>query len=306
MIEELAARFGIADVVRFEAGPGRLVRAVVTTASAVGHVYLHGAHVTHYVPAGEQPLLFTSPRSQFVAGKAIRGGVPVIFPWFGPRADDPTAPEHGFARVAEWAVDSVRTDDGSVAVTLRLDPSEATRATWPHEFRLRHEVVFGPRLTMTLEVENRGRDAFSFEEALHTYLLVGDVRRATIAGLEGTSYIDKTDGMKRKRVGDEPLQLVGPTDRVFPGTRTPCVVDDPVLGRRLVVEKEGSATTVVWNPWSEKAAAMADLGADAWPSMLCVETANTGDDAVSLAPGERHRMTAVVSSRSQRKPARPQ
>src|SRR5262245_53403186 len=192
MIEELEARFGIAGAVRFETGAGRLVRAVVTTPSVLGQVYLHGAHVTHYVPAGERPLLFTSPRSQFVVGKAIRGGVPVIFPWFGPRAGDPTAPEHGFARVAEWAVDSVvRTTDGSVAVTLRLDPSDATRATWPHDFRLRHEVVFGPRLTMTLEVENRGRARFSFEEALHTYLLVGDVRRATIGGLEGTSYVDK-------------------------------------------------------------------------------------------------------------------
>jgi glucose-6-phosphate 1-epimerase len=301
MIGELEARFGIADVVRFEAGPGGLIRAVVTTASALGQVYLHGAHVTHYEPAGERPILFTSPRSRFVAGKAIRGGVPVIFPWFGPRAGHPTAPEHGFARVAEWVLDSVvRHDDGSVAVTLRLDSSDATRASWPHDFRLLHRIVFGPRLEMTLEVENRGRDAFSFEEALHTYLLVGDVRRATIAGLEGASFIDKTDGLTRKRLGDRPMRLDAATDRVFLDTRMPCTVDDPVFGRQLVVEKSGSATTVVWNPWSEKAAAMADLGADAWPSMLCVETANAADDAVALAPGARHRMTAVVSRRSHR------
>jgi glucose-6-phosphate 1-epimerase len=150
---------------------------------------------------------------------------------------------------------------------------------------------------MTLEVENRGPIAFSFEEALHTYLRVGDVRQATIAGLEEASYIDKTDRLERKRLGEQPMRLDGVTDRVFVATRATCTVDDPVLGRRLIVEKSGSATTVVWNPWSEKAAAMADLGADVWPSMLCVETANVADDAVSLASGERHRMITLVSSR---------
>jgi glucose-6-phosphate 1-epimerase len=295
MIEELEARFGIADVVRFEAGPGGFIRVVVTTASAVGHVYLHGAHVTHYEPAGEHAVLFTSPKSQFVAGKAIRGGVPVIFPWFGPRAGDPTAPEHGFARTAEWSVESVaRADGGSIAVVLELEATAATRATWPHEFRIRHRIVFGSRLEMGLEVENRSSAFFTFEEALHTYLLVGDVREATVSGLAGATYIDKTDAMRRKTEPDESMQLRGATDRVFLGTRTACAVDDPVLGRRLVVEKSGSATTVVWNPWIEKATAMADLGSDAWQSMLCLETANAADDAVRLAPGDRHHMTAVV------------
>jgi len=120
------------------------------------------------------------------------------------------------------------------------------------------------------------------------------VRRASITGLAGTTYIDKTDAMARKVQARDPLRLTGTTDRVFLDTHAPCVVDDPVLGRRLVIEKRGSATTVVWNPWSEKAAAMADLGADAWPSMLCVETANAAVDAVWLGAGERHRMTAVL------------
>jgi len=285
--------------VRFEAGPGGFVRAVVSTPSAAGHVYLHGAHVTHYQPAGATPVLFMSPRSQFVPGKAIRGGVPVIFPWFGPRAGHPTAPEHGFARVAEWSVESVeRALDGAVTLVLQLDSTDATRAVWPYDFRVRHRVVIGPRLELELEVENRSHEAFGFEEALHTYLRVGDVREATVSGLAGTAYIDKNDAMKRKLQADEALRLSGATDRVFLATRGPYVVDDPLLDRRLVIEKRRSATTVLWNPWREKAAAMADLGGDAWPSMLCVETANAADDAVRLAPGERHRMTAVVAAES--------
>ena len=293
-VASLGERFGVPGAVSFETGPGGLVRVVVTIPSAVGHVYLHGAHVTHYQSTGA-PLLFTSPRSQFVAGRAIRGGVPVIFPWFGPRADAPSAPEHGFARIAEWSVESViRTDDGSVAVVFGLDATDATRAAWPHAFHLQHRVVFGKHLEMELEVENRSRTPFTFEEALHTYLLVGDVRQVTVLGLEGATYIDKLDGMKRKVHGDAGLRPSGPTDRVFVDTHAACTVEDPVLGRRVIVEKSNSATTVVWNPWSEKAKAMADLGPDAWQSMLCVEAANAADDAVRLAPGERHRMTVVL------------
>jgi glucose-6-phosphate 1-epimerase len=293
----LNERFAIPGAARFEAGSGGLIRAVVTGSAAEGHVYLHGAHVTHHRPAGHAPLLFLSERSQFAPGRAIRGGVPIIFPWFGARAGDPKAPDHGFARNRSWALESVARDiDGSVAVTLTLEPDDSTRQAWPHDFRARHHVVFGERLRLSLEVENRSRQAFTFEEALHTYLLVGDVRRASVAGLGGATYIDKTDGMKRKVLTSEPLVLTGATDRVFLATRATCTVTDAALARRLVIEKSGSATTVVWNPWSEKAAAMTDLGADAWPSMLCVEAANAADNAISLAGGARHTMTVVIGA----------
>ena len=227
-------------------------------------------------------------------GAAIRGGVPLIFPWFGARAGHPTAPDHGFARICEWTVESVARAGDGVAVTLGLEPSEATRALWPSEFRLTYRVLVHAALELTLEVENRSKAAFSFEEALHTYLAVGDVREASVIGLEGRAYIDKTDGMKRKTLAAGPFRPSGETDRVFPGTMAACTVTDPVLGRRLIVDKTGSATTVVWNPWSDKAAHMADLGADQWPGMLCVETANAMDDAVTLGPGDRHAMGVVI------------
>jgi glucose-6-phosphate 1-epimerase len=181
-------------------------------------------------------------------------------------------------------------------VTLALEADDATRSTWPHEFKVRHRVMFGERLEMTLEVENRSGHPFDFEEALHTYLLVGDVGQVSIAGLGGVVYIDKTDDMRRKTLAAGLLRLSGPTDRVFLGTRAPCTVTDPVLARRIVVEKTGSSTTVVWNPWHQKASTMADLGDEQWRSMLCVEAANAADNAVHLAGGERHAMRVVIGA----------
>src|SRR5215470_4662352 len=296
-IDSLNERFAIAGVLTFEAGPGGLTRAVVGGRAAEGHVYLHGAHVTHHRPAGRRPLLFLSERSRFASGKAIRGGVPVIFPWFGTRAGHPQAPDHGFARTREWAVESVApAGDGSVALTLALEADDTTRPTWPHEFRIRHRVAFGERLEMTLEVENRSSHPFDFEEALHTYLLVGDVGQVSITGLGGGAYIDKTEDMRRKTLAADPLRLNGTTDRVFLNTSATCTVTDPVLTRRIVVEKTGSTTTVVWNPWHEKASTMGDLGDDQWRSMLCVEAANAADNAVHLAAGERHTMRVVIGA----------
>src|SRR5260370_12935672 len=228
LLDSLNERLAIAGVLKFEAGSGGLIRAAVGGRSAEGHVYLHGAHVTHYRPAGKRPLLFFSERSRFATGKALRGGVPVIFPWFGARAGHSEAPDHGFARTREWAVESVEpATDGSVAVTLALEADDATRPTWPHEFRVRHRVVFGERLEMTLEVENRSGHAFDFEEALHTYVLVGDVGQVSIAGLGGVGYIDKTDDKMRKTLAAGPHRMEGTTDLEFLSTRAPILAYRP-------------------------------------------------------------------------------
>lgn len=294
-VEELQRRFGIDGVARFEAGAGGLARLRVTTEAAEAEVYLHGGHVTHFQPRGTPPVLFLSARSKFGAGAAIRGGVPVIFPWFGARAGDPAAPAHGFARAAAWSVESVeRAADGCVTAVLRLEPGDAMWAAWPHAVVLRHRVHVGAALDMTLEVENRSGAPLVFEEALHTYLAVADVRQITVTGLAGIRYVDKTAAMALKVQGAEPLRLTGETDSVYLATRAACVVDDPRGGRRLVVEKDGSATTVVWNPWVAKARAMSDLGDEEWPSFVCVETANAADDRVTLAPGGRHAMRATL------------
>jgi glucose-6-phosphate 1-epimerase len=283
------------DAVVVEAGAGGLERVRVEGARAEAHIYLQGATVTHFQPRGAAPVLFLSNRAAWAAGRAIRGGVPLIFPWFGAHASNAKAPMHGFARTRPWrVVDSAPGADGAVVVELALQDDEESRAAWPHAFQLRYRVSVGEALGLSLEVTNTSNQAFGFEAALHTYLAVGDVRAVAVTGLENTTYIDKVDFMARKRQGTEPLRLTGETDRVFLGTRGRCVVEDRVLARRLLVDKTGSATTVVWNPWSTKAAGIADLEPDDWRRMVCVETANAADDAVTLAPGQRHVMTATI------------
>lgn len=268
---------------------------VLSGGEAEAHVYPHGAHVTHYQRRGDRPLLFLSARSLFEPGKAIRGGVPVIFPWFGARAGHPGSPSHGFARTAVWRVESPpRTEGGVATTTLRLDADAATRALWPHDFTCRYRVSAGAALELALEVTNTSSEAWTFEAALHTYLAVGDATAAALTGLAGATFIDKMDALARKTLPPGPWRLTAETDRVFVGTRAPVVVDDPAWRRRIVVDKEGSASTVIWNPWGPGAARLPDLGDDEWQGMLCVETANAADDAVTLAPGARHEMRASI------------
>ena len=294
VIAEIQKRFNLSTLVEFSAGQGGLSRALITTPDAVVEIYLHGAHVTRFEPTGQKPVLWMSAKSLFQADKPIRGGVPICFPWFGPRAEGASSPVHGFARILEWSVESVqRTADGA-AITLGLDANEQTKKWWPHEFSARYEIRVGRQLHLNLRVTNRGQEAFSFEEALHSYFTVGDARRIRITGLEGTTYIDKVDALKRKvQTGD--VTLEAETDRVYVNTRAACAIEDPVVGRRVAINKAGSDATVVWNPWIAKSKAMADFGDDEWAGMVCVETVNAGENQITLQAGQTREMSAGIS-----------
>lgn len=278
-------------------GEGGLPVVRVATAVATGEVYLHGAHVTAWTPAGADPVLWVSGSSRFAPGQAIRGGIPICFPWFGAGREPGLAPPaHGFARLAGWRLVGAEERDGEVTLTLRLTDADVTdlppAAAWPHAFTATYAVTFGPELAVALTVENTGEEEISYEEALHTYLAVSDVRTTTVQGLDGAQYLDKVAGAGPDLVTQQgDVTFSGETDRVYASTGTAVVVDE-AAGRRIGVEKEGSASTVVWNPWVDKAAAMPDFGDDEWPAMVCVETANALDDAVVLAAGQRHTMTA--------------
>lgn len=291
--------------VRVAAGPGGLARATLATRHGDAEVCLQGAHVTHWQPRGTAPVLFLSSRAEMAPGRPIRGGVPVVFPWFATRAGAPAAPAHGFARTRPWRLDTVEQAGDAVTLTLLLEADETTRRLWPHDFLLRYRITLARALTLALEVVNTSSEPWGFENALHTYLAVGDVAAVTVEGLAGAPFIDKTDGMRRKRQDEARLRITAETDRVYVGARGRCIVDDPARGRRLVIDKHGSATTVVWNPWAEKAAAVPDLGPGEWRHMLCVETANAADDALRLAPGERHEMVATLAVAGGRPPHPP-
>jgi glucose-6-phosphate 1-epimerase len=290
-----ASQFDIPDALRFDDGSGGLMRAVISTPLAQADVYLQGAHVTRWAPRGKRPVLFVSPKSLFAPGKAIRGGVPVIFPWFGTRSDRKPGPAHGFARNSEWVIEETKLrNDGRVEITLALAPNDVTRGFGYSAFHLRFRVTVGSELEMELETRNDAKESLTYEEALHTYMAVADIRQVSVSGLEGTAYVDKTDGFKRKKMGNEPLRVAKETDQVHLSTKSTCVVHDPVWNRRIIVEKNGSHSTVVWNPWIDKTKGMSDMAPDDWKEMICVETANAADNAVHLPPGTSHKLTALI------------
>jgi D-hexose-6-phosphate mutarotase len=290
------------DGARLEPGGGGLERLVMSTRAAEAHVYLHGAQVAHYQPAGERRVLWMSERSRFqtgTPGAPIRGGVPVCFPWFGPLAGRADAPAHGVARLLRWSLASVETvAGGGLVACLELRSNDYTRRLVPHAFLLRLGVHVGSSLRLALSVTNDGDDVFRFEEALHTYFAVSDARRIELAGLEGAAYVDKTEGGATKTMSEAPLAITRETDRVFTGHRGPIVISDPSWQRRIRVLRTGSSTAVVWNPWIAKAKAMTDFGDDEWTGMVCVEAANALADAVTLGPGETHELVTELTTSS--------
>jgi glucose-6-phosphate 1-epimerase len=277
--------------------PGTLPRLTVESAVGTAEVYFHGAHLTAWRPAGvREPVLWMSRFAMLEPGKPIRGGVPICFPWFGPHAASPSAPAHGFARISEWRLVHAGEDaSGAVSLTMELAGDDMS-PLWPHHFRLTYRITIGAVLGLALEVENAGAGAFTFEEALHSYFGVRDIRGTTIAGLEATEYIDKVGAPRRTRQGTDAIHFAGETDRVYLNTKATCVIDDPGGRRRISIGKASSDATVVWNPWIDKARAMPDFGDDEWPGMVCVETCNVKPAAVTLAPGASHTMTATIEA----------
>ena len=293
-IEALNATFAIGDLAKLVAGQGGLPKIQINHPAASAEIHLHGAQVTAWKPAGFEEVIFTSLHSHWEEGKAIRGGIPVCFPWFRGKADDPKAPAHGFVRTKSWTLASITQEDDAVCVTLATESDESTRRWWPHDFRLALRVVVGAQLKLELIVSNTGAAPFQFEEALHTYHRVGDVKRASVAGLNGVSFLDNRDG-NRTKIQNGDVVMVDATDNAYMNTTAPLEIADPVLRRRIQIEKRNSSTTVAWNPWESGAKAMADLGDDEWQQMLCVEASNILGSAVTLAPGEEHRMAATVA-----------
>lgn len=293
----LTTQFGIAKAVTFDAGQGGLTRCKLAGTGGTAEIYLLGATLTSFVPAGGTELLFVSPKSKYEPGKAIRGGVPIIFPWFGSVAAKPQLPQHGVARNAQWQVTATDAGaNGGVMATLTLASTDTTKKLWPHDFALNFTVIITPagELLMSLTTENRGPHPWPFEDALHTYFAVGDVRRVVVDGLENAQYIDKFDNLARKNQGKDPVLLTGPTDRVYLGVSAPAIIHDPA-GRAIRVKKSGSRCTVVWNPWEPNAAKMADLGTENWPGFLCVEACNCAEHAIHLAPGAAHTTTCEIA-----------
>lgn len=257
----------------------------IESASSTAEVYLLGAHVTHFQRANDEPLLFMSEASLFEVGKPIRGGVPIILPWFGGRDG---MPAHGFARLAIWdAVASRVLEDGSVMLRFRLPQDD--------QFEVDYVVTVGDTLTMELTVANTGSSDFRFESCLHTYFKIGDIHQCGVAGLEGTRYLDTLVSQAFTDT-DEVIRFTSETDRIYQNTGATVEIHDPVLRRVIHVRKSGSQSTVVWNPWIDKSQRMPDFGDNEYLQMVCVESGNVKENAVILRPGETSVLKVEVSS----------
>lgn len=275
----------IPEAVKFATGNGGLPKVVVETPSSTAEIYLNGAHVTHFQKKGEAPLLFLSSASEFTAGKAIRGGVPIIFPWFGGREG---LPAHGFARNVQWdfKTQTLHTN-GSISLHFHLPSIEF--------FEVEYIVTVGDSLTMELIVGNTSDKDSVFETCLHTYFAIGAIDSISITGLTGCSYMDKVEPGDFTETA-ESIRIASEVDRVYTDTTATVEIIDPSMGRRIRVEKSGSHSTVVWNPWIAKSKAMADFGDEEYLQMVCVESGNIAANKITLSPGAGAAMKVVLSS----------
>lgn len=294
-VSSLRARFGIPGTLTFEEHNG-LLRLQVTTAAAKATMYLQGAHMTDWQPAGQEPVLFLSRKSEFTPGKPIRGGIPIAFPWFASdskrdRIDGHPGPGHGFARLEEWTLESAERSGRGFALKLSLGPTEMSRSMGFDDFLLRLEVLLAETLSMQLTVENRSATPLRFEEAFHNYFHVMDVHETSVYGLQPTAYLDKTDNLQLKPASGAPITFSGPVDRVYLNTEAPLAIEDGTQRRKIHIVKSNSRTTVVWNPGK----AMPDLGEWDWHEMVCVETVNAAANARTLGQGEAFRMGQRIS-----------
>jgi D-hexose-6-phosphate mutarotase len=293
-IAQLNQRFAYPDHADFRTGPGGLPVLTLANANGTLEITPYGGHVLSYQPAGHEPALFLSRESTHLPGKPIRGGIPVCWPWFGPHADDPALPMHGFARLLFWDVEAVDTGDEQTEVRLGLRDDERTRKFWPHAFELALRVVLGKRLEVELTTRNTGSDPFVLTQALHTYFAVGAIGRVVIEGLESASYFDSLTRLPMAPEA-EPIAIRAEIDRVYVDTADGCLIRDASLDRQIRVAKRGSRATVVWNPWIEKSKRMPDFGDDEFSGMVCIEAANARDDAIALAPGQSHTLAQILS-----------
>ena len=292
--DALNRRFGNGNDVLFSSGPGGLSLVEIHNADAKASLVLEGGQVLTYVPAGHAPVLWVSPQARYEVGKSIRGGIPVCWPWFGPHASDSSKPAHGFARNAPWnVIETQVVDKGTTRIVLELMASDVQRALWPHQARLQLHVSVGAQLAVELVTKNTSSTPLSFTEALHTYFYVGDISRAKIAGLSGCRYVDKGRSGETA-VQEGIIEIGGETDRVYLNTQSTCIVHDSALQRRIHVEKNGSASTVVWNPWIEKALKLGDMGNEGYRNMVCIEAANALENTVTIEPLAEHRIATRI------------
>lgn len=295
-IEKLNNDFAIAGQLEFVKGQGFFPVARIENARARALVSIYAGQVLSYQRTDDtHDLLFVSEAAYYQAGKAIKGGIPICWPWFGPDPEERGRAAHGFVRNRSWSVRATEArEDGATCITLGLEDSEETRAVWPAEFDLSLVVTVGDTLKVDLCTSNKGQEPLTITQALHSYFNVGPIEEVQVIGLDGRAYLDKAgDGGLHTQAGA--IRFDREVDRIYPDVPQELFIEDSALDRRIGIKSTGSRSSVVWNPWAQISANMGDLRDDDYRRFVCVETANAAEDVIEIKAGDRHCLGAEFS-----------
>ena len=276
--------------VHFKTGEGDIPLIEVQNKYASAIISLQGAQLLSWIANGQEEVIWVSDDAKFAPGKSVRGGIPICWPWFGAHESNPDFPAHGFARTTMWPIVSAEAlDNGSTRITFSTKPQVENEAMWPAETSVLYLLTIGEKLEMELITNNNGAEPITISQALHTYFNVADVSNVLLHGLDDTRYLDKLDDFKHKNQHG-PVTINEEVDRIYLNTTSDCVIEDKTLKRNIIIIKCNSHSTVVWNPWQETASKMGDLGKDGYKKMLCVESCNAAEDAITIEPGKKHHL----------------
>jgi glucose-6-phosphate 1-epimerase len=306
-LHDLQQQFGHHSTVSFERC-NELIAVQINNAAAKATIFCQGAQISFFQPHQQAPVLWTSPECDYSAGKSLRGGIPICWPWFSGLADNEktiteqysteqlaAAPPHGIVREKTWQLAEINQYDDATELLWRLDLAKDGNAYWPYQTRLSYRVTVGEELSVEFNVHNTGVDKFHYSAALHSYLSVDDINRAVISGLDGCDYIDALDRRQLKQqLGD--IRFSGETDRIYRGCGAAITLRED-NSTPLVINSSNSDSAVIWNPWVEKSIGLSHFANNAYQSMLCIETANADKDFITLEPGHSHCLTATLVRR---------
>lgn len=290
----LNSKFGISNTLKFITEPDGLSYVCIANESATAKISLHGAQILSFQPRHKENILWVSKKSLFVPDNAIRGGIPICWPWFGSHPNDSTKKPHGFARLSEWSVTKTEAlDTSTTQITLELHSTDKTKDIWLYDFIVTLTITISNKLNIALTTHNTGNKPFTITSALHTYLNISHIAQITIHGLENSLFLDTLNNQEKTE--DSPISINQEIDRVYLEHSADCLIKDSGLQRTIRIAKQGSNSTVVWNPWIEKSKHMSDFGDDEYKTMLCVETTNALTDTIEVKPDKVHTLSATIS-----------
>lgn len=264
-----------------------------------------GAHIISYQIDGDEPLIWSNPGAVFKHGKAIRGGMPICWPWFGNFQRNPQSVQamrqstepanaHGEVRALDWELMGMGEDGDALIVEFIQPKAEGHLPGWPHTVGLKLQIRLDSALNVSLVSFNAGPEDVTLSQALHSYFAVSNIKQVTIEGLDGVSYLNTLESWETQNVQVGDITFTGETDRIYQDTADLISIVDPEWKRRIQIQTIGSNSSVVWNPWIEKTKTLGDMEANGWQNMVCVETANVMSDIVTLKPGDMHMMSVSI------------